>query len=184
MANGTQLGYHILATRKLTLKYKPMEKISCLTFSVGKEYFAINIKNVREVLFHQYYSTNCDPSQPYAGTISLRGKQVPLIDAHCKLFLNKNGKRHNHTVIVFETPGKSGHNMLAASVFSVDEVLEIETKDISPIPFSYDTHINPMCVDGVVKHHNNHLFIVNPEKFLIMPTITRQASQPTKSYIA
>ncbi len=161
-----------------------MERISCLTFSVGKEYFAINIKNVREVLFHQYYSTNCDPTQPFAGTISLRGKQIPLIDAHCKLFINKNGKRHNHTVIVFEIPGKSTTNLLATSVFSVDEVLDINTKDIDLIPFSYDSQINPMCVDGVVKHHNSNLFIVNPENFIVMPEIKKSVAQTSKYHIA
>lgn len=104
-----------------------------LTFEICGQSYAINIKYVREIL------RNCSdvhfvPELPESilGVINLRGEVVPVTDMRKRFKLSETSA--DRSVIVTDSMGKGGVNLLGFAVDSVKSVEEFREDELSPAP--------------------------------------------------
>jgi len=107
---------------------------SYLSFKLDDEFFAVDVKQVIEIL--EVPNITKVPLAPeyMSGIINLRGKVLPLIDTKVKFGLDPVIHTINTCIIVIEITVEEEVIQIGAMVDSVLEVLEIETDDIQPSP--------------------------------------------------
>lgn len=145
-----------------------MEKKDFLVFSVEKNYFAIEARFIQGVMIHQYYTKFNENNSPIAGILNLDGKKVPVINTHLRLDPKSRSAKPGNTIILFEADSYKEKYSIAATVNSVDEIITIQTKDITScdIPFNH--------TKGSTKYLHNDLHIVDAEFFLNIPSIENE----------
>ncbi|MDP4094261.1 MAG: chemotaxis protein CheW [Bacillota bacterium] len=106
------------------------QKGKFLTFSVGKEMYAIEIKFVTEIIGIQPITEVPELPEYIKGIINLRGKIIPVMDVRIR-FIKKPVEYNDRTcVIVIEVKDIS----IGLIVDNVSEVLSIADVDIVPPP--------------------------------------------------
>jgi len=106
----------------------------CLSFTLGKEIFALDISKVREVL--EITTVSAIPRTPdfMRGVINLRGHAVPVVDMRLKLGMSKVEDTVNTCIIILEVRYDNEILVLGALVDSVREVIEMSEESIEPAP--------------------------------------------------
>ena len=138
-----------------------------INFIVGGEEFAIDIRNVREVI-------NCPeitklPRTPVfvQGVIDLRGEIIPIIDMRVKLGL-RTGEHTSYTaVIIVETDGK----YVGAVVDRICSVIRINEDQITP-PVRLIAGLSGEYVRGMGKLDDRLIVILDVHKILTPKEIT------------
>jgi purine-binding chemotaxis protein CheW len=106
------------------------QKGKFLTFSIGKEVYAIEIKFVTEIIGIQPITEVPELPAYVKGIINLRGKIIPVMDVRLR-FKKKPMEYNDRTcIIVVEVKGIS----IGLIVDNVSEVLSIADDDIVPPP--------------------------------------------------
>ncbi len=105
-----------------------------LTFSLGKEIFALDIGKVREVL--ELTTVSEIPRTPdyMKGVINLRGHAVPVVDMRLKLGMSEIENTVDTCIIILEVRYDEDLLVMGALVDSVREVSEMLAEDIEPAP--------------------------------------------------
>ena len=106
------------------------QKGKFLTFSLGAEYYGIDIMYVTEIVGIQPITEVPELPKFIKGIINLRGKIIPVMDARLKF--NKEAKAYNDRtcIIVIDVLELS----IGIIVDAVSEVLNISDEDIVPPP--------------------------------------------------
>ena len=133
-----------------------------LTFTLGEEVFAMDIRTVREIIQHTAMTTV--PLMPdfVQGVINLRGAVVPVIDLQSR-FGRAKAQIGKKTCIVIFDAGRDGERVeLGLMVDAVSEVV-----DIAPTP-SFGTSIAREFIQGVGKVENEFIPIIDTDKALSM----------------
>jgi purine-binding chemotaxis protein CheW len=79
-----------------------MEKSTYLTFVIGKEFFAVNVQYVLEVLQHQQITPVPKTPDHILGIINFRGDILPVVDTRCKFNIATDGDYQRQITIVFK----------------------------------------------------------------------------------
>src|SRR5512134_1658617 len=105
-----------------------------LTFTLDEELFALDIGKVREVL--EFTSVTRVPRTPefMRGVINLRGSVVPVVDLRLKFGLSRTESTIDTCVIITEVESGAEKTVLGALADSVQEVIELEPRNIEPPP--------------------------------------------------
>jgi len=105
-----------------------------LTFTLGREMFALDISSVREIL--DMTDITHIPQTPPAvrGVVNVRGAAVPVIDLRLRFGMEEVERTVNTRIIIVEIPSSDGVTVLGAIADSVKEVLEMEAGAIAPPP--------------------------------------------------
>jgi len=105
-----------------------------LTFTLGREMFALDITSVREIL--DMTDITRIPQTPAAvrGVVNVRGAAVPVIDLRLRFGMEEAQRTVNTRIIIVEIPSSDGVTVLGAIADSVKEVLEMEAGAIAPPP--------------------------------------------------
>ena len=105
-----------------------------LTFTLGREMFALDISSVREIL--DMTDITHIPQTPPAvrGVVNVRGAAVPVIDLRLRFGMEEVERTVNTRIIIVEIPSSDGVTVLGAIADSVKEVLEMESGAIAPPP--------------------------------------------------
>ena len=138
-----------------------------LTFTLGEEVFAMDIRTVREIIQHTAMTTV--PLMPdfVQGVINLRGAVVPVIDLQSR-FGRAKAQIGKKTCIVIFDAGRDGERVeLGLMVHAVSEVVDIASADIEPTP-SFGTRIAREFILGVGKVENEFVPIIDTDKALSM----------------
>jgi purine-binding chemotaxis protein CheW len=140
-----------------------MEKETFLTFTLGKELFAVNVVNVLEVLEKQ--SITLVPQAPahILGIINFRGNILPVINTRMKFNLSSADTGLESILIVFEVELNGNICNMAATADSVKNVIEIDPGEIRPIPemgISYDIRF----IRGAIHRDENFILVLETEK--------------------
>ncbi len=145
-----------------------------LTFTLDNDEFAVDIFKVREVL--EFTSVTRVPRTPefMRGVINLRGKVVPVIDLRLKFGLTRTETTIDTCVIITEVEVRGEKTVLGALADSVQEVIELEAKNIEPPPHM-GTRVNIDFISGMGKRD---------EKFLILLDIDRVLSEDETRAVA
>lgn len=136
------------------------EEIQLLIFRIGKEYFALNLEYISEVI--RYREAALIPKTPnyVHGLISLRGRMVPIINSHLRLQLPSTEDSNKRRIIIVEIDNEF-------MGFTVDEaynVIKIDKNLIKPVPPTL-TEIEMELVLGVCEFKNKLITILNVNNF-------------------
>ena len=137
--------------------------ISYLTFKLGDELYASNVAKVLNIL--ELTKITKVPKAPsyMKGVINLRGDVLPVVDTRIKFGMEETQFTASTCILVLiiEFEGETIH--LGALVDSVQEVLEIEDKDILAPPSIGSTYRSDFIV-GVVEHDEDFIMLLDVEK--------------------
>ena len=140
-----------------------MEKETFLTFVLGTELFAVNVKNVLEVLEQQQITRVPKAPEHILGIINFRGEILPVVNTHHKFNLYVEEEMLKNYVIVYDIWQGEHHYNIAATADGVKDVIEILPDEIKPVPemgISYDSRF----MAGVIRRNDSFVLLINPEK--------------------
>ncbi len=131
-----------------------------LTFTLDLENYAVDVSQVSEVL--DYTSITRVPRTPefMKGVINLRGKVVPVVDMRLKFGLPETESTVDTCIIVLEVKLNGKVMVIGAIADSVNEVFELDTKDIEPPP-RLGTRLENEFISGMGKHNDDFLIILD-----------------------
>jgi purine-binding chemotaxis protein CheW len=122
-----------------------------LTLMLGREVYAINVLNVREIIRPLEISPVPRAPAEFLGVINLRGKIIPIIDLRIKFGLEFTGRTERTCIIVVQAQGRAGETRVAGLL--VDEALEVialNAADIEEAP-SFGTAVDTSYIRGLAK---------------------------------
>ncbi len=144
-----------------------------LTFTLGKEIFALDIDTVREVL--ELTSITRIPRTPefMRGVINLRGHAVPVVDMRLKFGMDKAKDTVDTCIIIVEVDYEGEMTIMGALVDSVREVFEMPPEKIEEAP-RMGTKINTEFIQGMGRQDESFIIILDinrifsPEELAMM----------------
>ena len=104
----------------------PAQTMQYLSFSLGEETFAVDIRHIREII--EYGDVTAVPMMPpfLRGVINLRGKVVPVIDLSVRFGRAPTDVRRRSCIVIVEVGDEADRQDLGIIVDAVNEVVEIE----------------------------------------------------------
>ncbi|XOV93424.1 MAG: chemotaxis protein CheW [Bacteroidota bacterium] len=131
-----------------------------LVFRLGNEEFAVEAKDVREIMEVPSFTQIPRSPEYMKGVINLKGSILPVIDTHIKFFLPTMDLTIDSRIIVLNVNIDGEIANLGALVDEVKEVIEISPKQIGPSPTieaEYDTDF----IQGIAKVDNNFIMLLD-----------------------
>ncbi|WP_374564735.1 chemotaxis protein CheW [Ideonella sp.] len=134
-----------------------------LTFSLGDEVFAMDIRTVREIIQHGAVTTI--PLMPdfVRGVINLRGAVVPVIDLHARFGRPAARVGKKTCIVIFDAVRDGERVELGLMVDAVSEVIEITGDDIEPPP-SFGASVQRDFISGMGKVAGRFVIILDPDR--------------------
>lgn len=147
-----------------------------LTYSLGDEVFAMDIRSVREII--QYSAMTVVPLMPefVRGVINLRGSVVPVIDLQSRFGRDTARVGKKTCIIIFDASNGGEKLELGLMVDSVSEVIEIADADIEPPP-QFGASIRRDFIRGMGKVDGAFIVILEPERALDIEDMAALAEQ-------
>lgn len=141
-------------------KHQEAKMNSFLTFKIDEEIYAANVSKVLSIL--ELTKITKIPRTPdyIRGVINLRGTVLPIVDLRIKFGLTPTEFTSNTCILVLEITMESTVVKIGALVDSVQEVLELEDKDIMPAP-NFGAKFKSEFIDGMYKAENSFIMILN-----------------------
>ena len=134
-----------------------------LTFTLGEEVFAMDIRTVREII--QVGPMTTVPLMPgfVRGVINLRGSVVPVIDLQARFGrpLAVIGKKT--CIVIFDALRDGERVELGLLVDSVSEVIDIATDAIEPPP-NFGGAVRRDFIRGMGKVASGFVVILEPDR--------------------
>jgi purine-binding chemotaxis protein CheW len=134
-----------------------------LTFTLGEEVFAMDIRTVREII--QYGPMTTVPLMPgfVRGVINLRGAVVPVIDLQARFGRPAAQVGKKTCIVIFDSLRQDDRVELGLLVDAVSEVIDIAPAEIEPPP-SFGTAVRRDFIKGMGKVSNRFVIILEPDK--------------------
>ncbi len=138
-----------------------------LTFALGEEVFAMDIRTVREII--QVGPMTTVPLMPafVRGVINLRGAVVPVIDLHVRFGRPPACVGKKSCVVIFDAqgqPGSGGDRVeLGLMVDAVSEVIDIPASQIEPPP-SFGGTVRRDFIRGMAKLGTRFVILLEPDR--------------------
>lgn len=144
----------------LMVQQEETHKDKFLTFTLGKEYYGIEIKYVTEIIGIQPITEVPELPEYIRGIVNLRGKIIPVMDV--RLRFKKEFKEYNDRTCIIVIDAE---NMLIGLIVdSVSEVLSIPGEDIVAPPDLNQSQNK--YIKGIGKIGNDVKLILDCEKLL------------------
>ncbi len=139
--------------------------ITYLSFQIGNEIFALKTHKVLEVLHYQSQTITSIPNSPeyLKGIINFRGDGIPVFDTRVQFNLTERSYNRKTFIIVVDLEFENETLRTGAIVDRVQNVLMVNPEDISEVP-PMKKHFNIEFIEGVIKHDNDFLLLLNMEK--------------------
>jgi purine-binding chemotaxis protein CheW len=146
------------------------ESAQFLTFTLGEEVFAMDIRTVREIIQHGAMTTV--PLMPdfVRGVINLRGAVVPVIDLHARFGRAPARIGKKTCIVIFDAvPGMPGSTAagerveLGLLVDAVSEVIEIQASQIEPPPH-FGAAVRRDFIRGMGKVGTRFVILLDPDR--------------------
>jgi purine-binding chemotaxis protein CheW len=150
-----------------------------LTFVLGTENFAVDVRNVREVL--DFTSATRVPRMPgfMRGVINLRGSVVPVIDMRLKFGMEKAEDGVDTCVIVMEIGLDGETTVVGALADAVKEVFNLEAGQIEPPP-RIGTSLNTDFIRGMGKHDEEFIIILDIDRVFSAEELALVTEEPSE----
>ncbi|MEF2145928.1 MAG: chemotaxis protein CheW [Desulfovibrionaceae bacterium] len=156
-----------------------------LTFTLGKEVFALDISTVREVL--ELTTVTRIPRTPdyMRGVINLRGHAVPVVGMRRKLNMKEIPDTINTCIIIVEVDFDGEPTVLGALVDSVREVFEMAPEAIEAAP-KMGAAVKSEYIRGMGRQNDEFIIILDiarifsPEELAAVQRVGQQGSLPAE----
>jgi purine-binding chemotaxis protein CheW len=134
-----------------------------LTFTLGAEVFAMDIRNLREII--QVGPMTVLPLMPsfLRGVINLRGAVVPVIDLQARFGRRMAALGKKSCIVIFDSLLHGERVELGLLVDAVSEVIEIARDQIEPPP-AFGAGVQRDFILGLGKVAQRFVVIVDPDK--------------------
>jgi purine-binding chemotaxis protein CheW len=134
-----------------------------LTFTLGEEVFAMDIRTVREII--QVGPMTTVPLMPgfVRGVINLRGAVVPVIDLQARFGRPAAQVGTKTCIVIFDAMRDGERVELGLMVDAVSEVIEIAADLIDPPP-NFGAAVRRDFIRGMGKVKNRFVIILEPDK--------------------
>jgi purine-binding chemotaxis protein CheW len=155
---------------------KPDTSLQYLTYSVGDEVFAMDIRSVREII--QYGAMTVVPLMPefVRGVINLRGAVVPVIDLQSRFGRSKAAVGKKTCIVIFDASTEGEKLELGLMVDAVSEVIDIRESQIEPAP-QFGATIRRDFIRGMAKVDGDFIVILEPERALDIDEMAQLSEQ-------
>jgi purine-binding chemotaxis protein CheW len=139
--------------------------VQYLTFALGDEVFAMDIRTVREII--QHAAMTVVPLMPnfVRGVINLRGAVVPVIDLQSRFGRATTVVGKKTCIVIFDASSEGEKVELGLMVDSVSEVIDILPDQIEPPPH-FGTSIQRDFIRGMGKVDGEFIVILEPARAL------------------
>jgi purine-binding chemotaxis protein CheW len=139
------------------------QKDKYLIFSIGKEYYGIDIKYVIEIIGIEPITEVPELPTYIKGVINLRGKIIPVMDVRVKFKKEEKEYDDRTCIIVVEI----GSICIGLIIDTVVEVASIEESSISPPPkTSYNRDTANKYIKGIGEVQNGVRLLIDCQKLL------------------
>jgi purine-binding chemotaxis protein CheW len=137
--------------------------LQCLTFLLGEQAFALDIRSVREIIQHgQLTPVPLMPSF-VRGVINLHGAVVPVIDLHARFGRPAAIIGKKTCIVIFDCVRDGERVELGLLVDAVSEVIDIAASDIEPPP-NFGAAVRREFIFGMGKVGARFVIILEPSK--------------------
>lgn len=144
---------------------------SYLTFKIEEELFAANVGKVLSILELTKITKIPRTPEYIRGVINLRGVVLPIVDLRIKFGLTPTEFTSNTCILVLEINIENSTVKIGALVDSVQEVLEIEDKDILPPP-NIGAKFRSDFIDGMFKTDSSFIMLLNMDLLFTLDELT------------
>ena len=136
---------------------------SYLSFKLENEYFAAHVNNVINIL--ELTDITPVPRSPeyMKGVINLRGTVLPVVDTRLKFGMSATKYTSDTCILVLNVTIDGELVSVGGLVDSVQEVLEIEDKDIKPAP-SIGNKYKTEFINGVISLNDDFIMLLDMDK--------------------
>src|SRR5688572_8838945 len=149
-----------------TIEKKSAATTRVLTLNVGKELYAVDVLNVREIIRPVEISPVPRAPAEFLGVINLRGKVVPVIDLRIKFGLEFTGRGERACIVVVQNVTRSGAQKWTELLFDeVQEVTTLNSAEIEEAP-SCGAGIDTTFVRGLAKTKGGVTILLDLERLL------------------
>jgi purine-binding chemotaxis protein CheW len=154
----------------------PITVLQYLTFSLGDEVFAMDIRMVREII--QFGTVTVVPLMPLfvRGVINLRGAVVPVIDLKARFQRDRSSVGKKTCVIIFDSSYEGEKVQLGLMVDAVSEVIDISSAQIEPPPH-FGSTIQRDFISGMGRVDGAFVVIIEPDRALNVEEMATLAEQ-------
>jgi len=134
-----------------------------LTFTLGDEVFAMDIRTVREII--QVGPMTTVPLMPgfVRGVINLRGAVVPVIDLQSRFGRPRATVGKKTCIVIFDATRDGERVELGLLVDAVSEVIDITPEQIEPPP-NFGSAVRRDFIQGMGKVGTRFVIILEPDK--------------------
>jgi purine-binding chemotaxis protein CheW len=147
---------------------KIAEELQLVVFSLGREEFAVEVTQVREIMRMEEI-TRMPKSPPFVeGIINLRGQIIAVVDLAKRLNLEAAEKSGETRIIVVEAEDVK----VGMIVDSVSEVLRVSAEEVEASP-TLAADMSAAYIQGVVKKDNRLIILLDLTKVLSLDEIAR-----------
>lgn len=140
-----------------------VNKNSYLTFRLGKELFATNVRYVLQILPVPEITKIPNSPDYMKGVINHGGKVLPVVDTRVKFSMPQVEKTENTCIIVVEINSNDDTINVGAVVDSVNDVLEISDNQIQPPP-GIGSKYQSEFIEGMIKEKDEFIILLNMNK--------------------
>jgi len=144
---------------------------SYLTFKIDEEIFSANVSKVLSILELSKITKIPRTPEFIRGVINLRGAVLPIVDLRIKFGLTPTEFTSNTCILVLEISIESASVKIGALVDSVQEVLEIEDKDIMPPP-NLGAKYSSEFIEGMFKMEDSFIMLLNMDMIFTHDELT------------
>ncbi|MFA9391039.1 MAG: chemotaxis protein CheW [Prolixibacteraceae bacterium] len=141
-----------------------------LTFSLGKENFALDVEHVEKILEYQPVTEVPKAPEYMLGVFNLRGEVIPLVDTRIKFGMTKTEINSSTCVLVITIHSEGEAIKLGALVDNVKEVVKYNTRDLLPIP-TVGKQKKTEFLHGVIKMDEHFILLLNADKIFSVDEI-------------
>lgn len=147
-----------------------------LTFLLGDEAFAMDIRAVREII--QPSSMTIVPLMPefVRGVINLRGSVVPVIDLSARFGRARVQPGKKTSIIIYDTRQQDDKQELGVMVDAVAEVVDIPESAMEPTP-QFGTTIAREFLRSIGKTGGRFIPVIDTDKALSMDDMAQRVRE-------
>lgn len=145
-----------------------------LAFSLTGEIYAIPLLGVKEII--EYSGVTHIPTMPQfiRGVINLRGRVVPVMDLSSRFGEPATEIGDRTCIVILEQATDGRAQDMGVVVDSVNAVIDVDPGEIEPPP-SFGAHIRVDFIQGMWKHQDRFVVILDLAKVLSVDEITQLA---------
>lgn len=147
-----------------------------LTFSLGRQEYGIDIRNVREIRSYEAVTQIANAPAYLKGVVDLRGTIVPIIDLRTRVGLANVDVDERTVVIIVDINGR----MTGVVVDGVSDVLTLTASQIKPAP-TLSGDARHAYIRGLGSVEGRALILADIEKLI---DVVRTAAPDTHAFNA